>query len=338
MNELSLHLKLNDNNKTIRVLGLLHQFLNASECRGMGGPSLRPHEALSRGKKWHLTVNNRIKFSGYGKAPQFKCAIHENDSLWRLRVIIGEKADCYPELVRIYYRGTEFGEDSNSQTLSQLNLRDGIQIIVMKKDMKSERMSLLNGTPSRLVDAAKKALKEIFNEFSTNSDGTMANDDMRRYILACGAGENSASKSRIQQIFTQHGTSRGFNDRLSINGFYSFYRTACIDRPDHVWNDLQVFKYRYDLRKEDEARKEEESLLNAKPTTLPRYILTNNSKYFNILFNECLSSKNKDLRHLSWKLILRLPTNPQRKEEIMQQKEKWDILLPINNLFSLVYG
>merc|ERR1712113_686011 len=107
---------------------------------------------------------------------------------------------------------------------------------------------------------------------------------MKRYILKCGAGENSASKQRIQGIFTQHGTQRGpyNNDRLSLAGFYNFYRSACMDRVDHVWNDLNVFRYRYDLRKEDEARKEEEALLNAKPETLPRYILTTNDKYFNI--------------------------------------------------------
>ena len=42
----------------VRVLKLVHEFLNASESRGTRG--LRPHNALSRGKKWHLTVNDRV--------------------------------------------------------------------------------------------------------------------------------------------------------------------------------------------------------------------------------------------------------------------------------------
>ena len=340
MNELSESLSDNES-RTERVLLLLHQFLNASESRGMG--RLRPHEALSRGKKWHFTIIDKIHFNGYGKPNQFKVSIHEYDSLWDLRCVIGHKAETFPELVKIYFRGTGLNEDKNSLSLQQLNMRDGITIHCMKKDLKSERVSLLVGTPARLVQTAKNALQQVFQQFASNDDNTMSSDDMKKYILKCGAGENSASKTRIQTIFTQHGTQRSaYQDRLSLQGFYNFYRTACMDRPDHVWNDLNVFKYRYDLRKEDEARKEEEALLDAKPETLPRYILTNNDKYFEILFKDCLSSKSPKIKEMAWKLILRLPTNPGRKQQILnlktQNKVDWEKLLPLNDLFSLVYG
>eukprot|EP01084_Bolivina_argentea_P313674 543215_1 len=328
--------------KSERVLNLLHHFLNASESRGMGG--LRPHEALSRGKKWHLTVIDKIRFNGYGKPPQFKVTVHENDSLWDLRRAVGKKAETYPELVRVYFRGQPLNEDKNSLTLQQLNMRDAVTIHCMKKDQKSERVPLLTGTPPRLVGVAKNALTEVFHQFASNKeDDSMSFDDMKKYVLKCGAGENSASKTRIQTIFTQHGTQpQAYQDRLSLKGFFNFYRSACEDRPDHVWNDLNVFKYRYDLRKEDEARKEEEALLNAKPETLPRFILTTNNKYFDILFKNCLQSKDSKIKQMAWKLILRLPTNPARRQQIMDLNAvtpiDWEQLLPSSNLFSLVYG
>merc|ERR1712154_502170 len=92
----------------------------------------------------------------------------------------------------------------------------------------------------------------------------------------------------------------------------------------------------------DEARKEEEALLNAKPDTLPRHILVTNNKYFDILFRDCLQSKSDKIQKMAWKLILRLPTNPSRKQKLYELPQNvqcdWDKLLPPHNLHHLVYG
>ena len=61
-----------------------------------------------------------------------------------------------------------------------------------------------------------------------------------RYILACGADENSASTDRIEWIFQQYG---GNAERLHFDGFAGFYKAASRDRPLHVWNDLAVFNF-----------------------------------------------------------------------------------------------
>jgi len=67
-----------------------------------------------------------------------------------------------------------------------------------------------------------------------------------------------------------------FSCRLTGDGFLAFYKPACIDRPDDVWNDLTMFNYRYDLRKEEDARKEDEAAAN--PETMPRWILCSNKE------------------------------------------------------------
>merc|ERR1711972_274205 len=137
MGELQASLQAGSAEKSERVLNLLHHFLNASESRGMGG--LRPHNALSRGKKWHLTVVDKVHHNGYGRAPQHKVSIHENDSLWDLRRAIAKEVNSYPELLRLSYRGTRLDEDKNSLAVQQLNIRDQSMILCQKRDDKTER-------------------------------------------------------------------------------------------------------------------------------------------------------------------------------------------------------
>ena len=118
---------------------------------------------------------------------------------------------------------------------------------------------LLSGTLSKLVKPAQHVLSVIFKQFASNEDGTMCKDDMKRYILVCGAGKASASDSRIEVIFDQYGMDEETNedtDRLSCQGFLNFYKDACIDRPQHVWNDLKVFNYGYDFQKVNVTKKD----------------------------------------------------------------------------------
>ena len=62
-----------------------------------------------------------------------------------------------------------------------------------------------------------------------------------RYILACGAGENSATKERIQLIFNQYG---GNAETFNFDAFVGFYEEAAAsERAEHVWNDLWVHKF-----------------------------------------------------------------------------------------------
>ena len=335
MNELSKSVKEQNTFQSERVLNILHDFLNASESRGMAG--LRAHEALSRGQQWHLTVIDKIHFRGNDKPPQFLINVHEKDTLWDLKCAVAPKSDTYPELVSVYFRGIALNEDKNSMTLQALNMRDAITVECMKKDRSSERVPLLTGSPQRLTRRAKDALAEIFAQFASNDDQSMSIEDMRAYFIKCEAGDNSASTERIQAILDEY----VMQDRLSLEGFLDFYLHAARDRPDHVWNDLNQFKYQYDLRRERSARKEEEALLNAKPDILPRHMLATNNDYFDILFDDCLRSKPSKLRQLAWNLIVRLPTSPRKKQEIMSLNDKqidWEQLLPSNNMFSLVYA
>ena len=54
-------------------------------------------------------------------------------------------------------------------------------------------------------------------------------------------------------VFDMHGAEN--EDHWPLDGFLSFYKSACIDRPDHVWNDLNVMKFRNDFTRIDDTQK-----------------------------------------------------------------------------------
>ena len=129
-----------------------------------------------------------------------------------------------------------------------------------------DRVPLIMGTPSRLVEPLQDALKSIFEQFATNEDDTMSVNDLKKYILYCDAGKISVPNEIIQGIFDKHGTETyttidEHQDTFSYQGFLNFYRQACIDRPDDVWNDLKVFKYGNDLKIEKMEDDEEEQYI-----------------------------------------------------------------------------
>jgi len=111
---------------------------------------------------------------------------------------------------------------------------------------KSELLDEENGSIS---DGFRDCLRQIFFRFASNEDGSMSAFDFRRYIIASGAGEESASDERITSIFHQHQQMSDTN--LSLEGFYNFYKGAAFDRPRHVWNDLFVHQFLPDFKIND---------------------------------------------------------------------------------------
>eukprot|EP01084_Bolivina_argentea_P027953 51975_1 len=110
---------------------------------------------------------------------------------------------------------------------------------IIKHDEKALRISLLTKTGS-LTSKSVTTLKNIFQMFASNMDGSMCIDDFRRYIIACGAGKNSANPSRIKRIF-------GDKIMLPFKAYCKFYKDAAGERPDHVWSDFKIYSYNHNM-------------------------------------------------------------------------------------------
>eukprot|EP01084_Bolivina_argentea_P279909 478612_1 len=110
---------------------------------------------------------------------------------------------------------------------------------IIQHDEKILRIDLLDDTGS-LTSKSVTTLRNIFDIFASNTDGSMCTDDFRRYIIACGAGPNSASTSRIASVFDN-------KDNLPFKSFCRFYKAAVGGRPEHVWNDFNAYSYNHNM-------------------------------------------------------------------------------------------
>ena len=97
---------------------------------------------------------------------------------------------------------------------------------------------------------------------------------------------------------------------MTLDNFIAFYLNAANHRPKNVWNNLSAHHYRNDLRKENEVEIGE---VNIK--ILPRYLISQKSDYYHILFN--LIEENGRIAEDVWKLLNRLPTSPEILKKVM---------------------
>eukprot|EP01084_Bolivina_argentea_P174912 302946_1 len=332
----------NDCIKSI-LLEFLNNLLNQTEKYGLKG--LKPHKALILGNPlFSIKIIDRINFSGFGRASEFYIDdMYEYNTLWDLKVKISCKTSYFgrnvsPDRIIIYLRTTTLNVlHVNSLTLSECGIKNGCTIHCVRDQMRSMRVPLLTEqNPPKLVQKCVTALKNIWDQYAKENNNTMMNiENMRTYIFACGAGENSASVTRVSDIFSTH--NQGSNDKnvFAFEGFCSFYRQACIERPEHVWNDLVVHGFEYDLSHKDNAFKDEENAYEL----LCSWLISNNDEWFNILYDNCLQkSDNNEIIQLTSNLIFRLPTNMTIKDKIFNNLDDWNRIVSSNNINIMLYA
>eukprot|EP01083_Nonionella_stella_P303563 1051336_1 len=192
---------------------------------------------------------------------------------WHTQHFVPAMLDCrlnedYSLLSKLYYVFSRFCmylDDSENKLLSldynvltksilnalhntqnKIKYNQMIRVLVdITKNEKEACVPLLTEEDT-ITDAFRRCLKDMFDSFATNVDGSMNVHDFRRYILACGAGYNSASPIRINAVFQQ-------KDSFTFDAFCAFYGQAIENRPKHVWNDLYVFGYNNQMTKGDQV-------------------------------------------------------------------------------------
>eukprot|EP01083_Nonionella_stella_P297042 1008984_1 len=321
----------------VSLLRFLHNLLDASELRGLRG--LKKHSALISGDAMDIKIINAIDYTGYGAPPQLMMRMNEYDTLWKLKEKMTTKATraVTPDMVRVHRKGLQLAV--NSKTLVDYGIDEHSILRCSQRDHRSLRLPLLTtDNPAQLQPKCVAALTEIWNEFATHEvNGKLMMDyqDMKQYILSCGAGENSAQRSRVNAIFTQHNQGSNDTNFWGLEGFLSFYRQACLDRVDHVWNDLEVQGFRYDLKKVisvDIDNKENEFDREA----LCGYTISAKDEWFSGLCGEC-AHENATIRELASELIFRIPTNPSIEQAVCDVKSDWNKWMKLDDVDMMMY-
>ena len=162
---------------------------------------------------------------------------------------------------------------------------------------------------------------------------------------------------------------------LRLTGFIEFYRDACLDRVDAVWNDLTCHGFRHDLKREDgylpagaDGQSGGESGEKAAPTeeekeaALPRSIFAQHLNYYQLLFHILISSEQRlmlsttaqpeqqygdsdedDMQALAvsvWNLLQRLSSQPSLVHQLvhLQPPVSLDSILSPQSLYCLLYS
>ena len=190
----------------LRCLQLLHNMLDANDRKGQGGRA-RSHACSTRGRRLRFVVQNNIKGSREAKRGRLEVVAHANDTLFSLRANIASALALPVDSFRLITSGKPLTAEHFPLLLHQLHCKDGQTILVTKKSAGSQRADLLDGRGDA-TPGFKQALSLIFARFACNKDeqsAFLSTADFASYILACGAGENSAGEDRIRQIFEKHG-------------------------------------------------------------------------------------------------------------------------------------
>ena len=97
---------------------------------------------------------------------------------------------------------------------------------------------------------------------------------------------------------------------LNKEDFLNFYKNACREKKSVVWHNFSAYHIRNDLKKFSEV---EEDQIDEK--SLPRYVISFKSEYFNQIFE--LLDLGGEIAIEAWKLLRRLPTNPYLYQKIV---------------------
>ena len=347
---LSQCLKQKNTAKAYRCLKLIVQLLNISESRGWNMvryPDSRPHRGKIRGNEVTIQAWNTDDIFSWPAQKLLSVGAHDQNTLWELRVGVGQALGIRPELVEVKFNNRVHPASHNSQTISELgwetppgpalsrrqatfsksSCQKNPIVIYVKRKRISPRVRLVNAR-NEPVPLFIKALSEIFAKFA-DENMHMDGAALRNYMLSCGGDQvNDAQRRRsAEDILNQYGNGR----YLGKNEFIHMYTWQALDRAtDHVWIDLIAQGYRYDLQLAATVYDEEQKRLAA-VETLPRRILTEES-FFPQLFAALEAPR--DVSVLAWEVIQRLPTNPTILTQlsslrlVQSPSPNWEPLLP----------
>mmetsp|Transcript_7871 Transcript_7871/g.15214 ORF Transcript_7871/g.15214 Transcript_7871/m.15214 type:complete len:2832 (+) Transcript_7871:1305-9800(+) len=311
-----------------RALLLMNSFIEILEKRGNGG--LKSHSAMLKGEMHVLTVTNSIYYSvpcpEIPKKLEVKC--FSNTTIWELRKLISRQVKVLPDSFKLV-RNSPFGEVKeicNGKTLSELRLRSSESFNIMRKVHSPQRVALID-SKNQLVTKAKAIFSTWFHKFADKGD-KMSAEGLAAFTSSCTSDKCKATDPRIKEVLETYDADH--DGLMTEEDFHEFYRLACISRLGAVWSNLSAHHYRYDLKTYTDIDTE-----SVDPETMPGYLLSKDQGNYDTLFNALNSPKTAEF---AWKLIIRLPTNPEIQHQIYSlNPEVWHYFDISHSVYKLVY-
>lgn len=228
-----------------------------------------------------------------------------NKSVFELRVEISKRLKCTWEEVKLLLNNVEIKDNENGKTVGDIRLKTGQYLTVQKRPTPPiQEAELL--IDNKFTTQADRVFRDLFAKYS--KDGKMNQEDLASFVSATTGETVTANDNRVKSTMQQHDTDKdGF---LTTENFIDFYLAAAKDKKSVVWQNLKSHHIRPDLRRPEDIEIEKLDV-----TKLPRFILTHNEKFFELLMS-LLDLKGK-IAGEAWKLLSRLPVSPKLYEKIV---------------------
>ena len=340
-----LKLSLNNNNlEMINSINLLKLLIEESERKGTAG--LISHIGSLESHNISLTFHNIIHTSYYPlnkdenkkkENNDFTLTLKSNLSIWDLKKILSKKINVIPECIKlILYEDIEITDRDNGKLLSEKFI-EGTKINIAKSNILEDIPKVALIKDGDLSEKAKKVLSEIFDMYS--SDGKMNREQCAQF--ACRAVDSNEpippEDQRVKVLFDKYDTDK--DEFLDVNGFFQFFiESILIDKKvSTVWDNIKAFDYRYDLKKLNEPLDDYNN--DCDYQIMPRYILSNEQKFFDIIFNIQTNQNNDErLRNDANHLINMICTNNKFKNIVDNLDLEWEkFLKEENNDYMIFY-
>lgn len=288
--------------------------INISEYYGTA--NCIPHSFIYESSDLSLTVINSIIKRNDS---QFTITIPSNITLYEFKQLISQTIGVNHHCFGIYGSTiieTEFSPKQNGEMIQTLLINDNINTVYLFKSqdldfIPQERLTI---DPWNYSPEAREVFKDVFNQFSTN--GKMSREQLAQVItIALNLCQTIAvDNPNFQLTFNNYDTDR--DNMITLTEFLNIYlETIRENNEDTVWTYLKNFNYRNDLRKISEPLKKE-PFMNDKAELMPRHILSQESDYFQLLFN-MQKEKDYDVSKNATCIINKIETNQSIYNEIL---------------------
>lgn len=321
-------------NQIVSVLKVFDEFISQSERKGTTG--LKQQRSLLKGELLDKIVINNLVSYNKTIGRRFELALYSNATVYDIKRIVGAVNKVPAEYVRLVRSSTtsEIKDMDNGKTLADLAFKPNEVLIANKQNTANVPKAPLLNPDKSLTPEARSIFGEWFDGFS--HDGLMTPEDCVEFIRSCTDDKCKTTDGRVKNLFQNHDHDN--DGKVDKEGFVEFYRQASVRKEEVVRANILAHNYRNDLKKISDMCEE-----NNDKTVLPRYILSNNSDYFDTLF--LLLDRPDDSSKEAWSLIQKLVTNPTIQSKILNLdvsksatgEYEWDSLIDTKSIFKLLY-
>ena len=260
---------------TVRVISILEHIMEEAERKGTS--DVRPHHSLLKGELLDKIV---IKNNASPNIQSLIVSIYSNATYWDFKKKVAEKLGLSPKYLKLQRAdGKTIKDSDNGKTLSQLKFTTTEVITASKINIQEDiPQAPLVDAAGKLTERASKIFNEWFTLYSNEND-KMTPETCSLFIKGCTGEHPPVTDDRIVNLFKTYDTNA--DGLIEREDFISFYTKASQGRAETVRENLRHHNVRADLKKLSEVKDEE----NFEAPDMPRFKISKNAEYFNILMS-----------------------------------------------------